>query len=58
MTSGTARRAVRLVRAQAELDVREGRKHNVQLGFAVTAPVRHGRWHHRAIDRALRARGR
>ena len=46
-----------LVRAQAELDVREGRKHNVQLGFASQRLSDMGDGRDRAIDRPLRARG-
>ena len=43
------------MRAQAELDVREGRKHNVQLGFAIQRLSDMGDGIIAQIDRPLRA---
>jgi intracellular multiplication protein IcmB len=42
-------------RAQGKLDTREGRKHNIQLGFASQRPRRHGRRADQPVDRAVRS---
>jgi len=45
------------VRAQAELDVREGRKHNIQLGFSSQRLRGHGGWDCQPINGPLRSTG-